>query len=454
MLRRPKILFYSGHCEIVGGDAKYLFELVNGLNPDKYDVVVCTDKNHVFQERALQWLKREVPIEYLNTRPELFKRGFLEMLVDGSICGAFSDGFWCNMAVRVRRSPLCFWSVRLLRKMIRLLSLTELHAAIHNCQVFWRMFRRHQPIDIVHFNNGGYLGKIAGLWAIMIARVMGIPHTIMTIQNLPATKGFRPSDYFFDLMMGRCCSRFIPVSFKLKDKMVENRGLPTDNILPIYHGLEDTDRFTEDHIRQKRATLGVGATAPLIMIVSNIDEDRKGHRVLFESLITVRKEFPDVVLLVVGDGAMRPLFEDLARKMGLSESIRFLGHRSDIAELNESIDIATVPSIAFEGIPYTIREAMRSAKAVVTTDAGGCDEAVIHGVNGYVVAQGDTVQLSEALLKLLRDPQLRGKMAQESRRLFEEKFLLQDKIQEHEQIYDKLLAAGCRREAACEVARV
>ncbi len=143
--------------------------------------------------------------------------------------------------------------------------------------------------------------------------------------------------------------------------------------------------------------------------------------------------------MVVGDGIKRIEFENLATSLGLSDAILFLGHRSDVAELNEIADIALAPSIAFEGIPYTIREAMRSAKPVITTDAGGCDEAVENGVNGFIVPQKSVSELAKALLTLLKDPELQKKMGQNSRKLFEEKFLLSDKVKEHEALYENII---------------
>ena len=72
MSHKKNLLLYSGHCEIVGGDAKYFFELINNLNSEKYNIKVYTDINHVFEERAQQWLTKDISIHYLSTYPKLF----------------------------------------------------------------------------------------------------------------------------------------------------------------------------------------------------------------------------------------------------------------------------------------------------------------------------------------------------------------------------------------------
>ena len=170
-----------------------------------------------------------------------------------------------------------------------------------------------------------------------------------------------------------------------------------------------------------------------------MDEYRKGHKELFHAFLEVKKAHPHAHLIVVGDGKKRFEFESLAVSLGLSDRIHFLGHRTDIAELNEIADIAVVPSIAFEGIPYTIREAMRAAKPVITTDAGGCDEAIEDGVSGLIIEQKNIAELADSICLLLGDHELRKKMGKKSREFFEKQFLLLNKVKDHEVIYESLV---------------
>lgn len=449
-MKKPKLLFYSGHCEIVGGDAKYLFELVQAL-ADDYDVRVYTDRNPVFAERARQWLQRDIPIHYLDTRPRLFQRGWLDTVIEGTIapgrCGVLQRlGIRCLQA-----SFRGFCVARLVKKLGKMILLTELRGNLRNMWIFYRLFREHRP-DLFHFNNGGYLGKIAGLWAVLMARLAGVRHTVMTIQNLPATKTIRPSDYLYDALMARYCDRFVPVSVKLKDKMVVNRGLPAAHIVPIYHGLGDVTPLTADQVRVLRRELSLQDLDCALMLVSNIDEERKGHRVVLHALQQLQTSCPTMQLLIVGDGTRRALFEALSRELGVQDRVRFLGHRTDIAALNDAIDVALVPSIAFEGIPYTIREAMCSAKPVITTDAGGCDEAVIHGETGLIVPQNDVASLAGAIRTLVKDRELRLRMGRSGRRYFEEKFSLAVMVAAHRALYTQLLG-GAQREAPAVRAR-
>ena len=130
--------------------------------------------------------------------------------------------------------------------------------------------------------------------------------------------------------------------------------------------------------------------SPVLIITANLEESRKGHKVLFKALTKITIKYPKIILLVVGDGTKKNELENYCSELSLKNNIIFLGHRTDIAELNDIADIAIVPSIGFEGIPYTVREAMRSGKPVITTKAGGCDEAVENTVNGMIVKENDS----------------------------------------------------------------
>ena len=75
---KPRVLIYTGHIELLGGDAHYAFGLINKLSELGVSLELLTDQNKLFRERAEAWLSADVPIHYLNTRPVLFAPNFLE----------------------------------------------------------------------------------------------------------------------------------------------------------------------------------------------------------------------------------------------------------------------------------------------------------------------------------------------------------------------------------------
>jgi glycosyltransferase involved in cell wall biosynthesis len=439
---KRKVLFYSGHCEIVGGDAKYLFELVNKLNCNRYDVKITTDRNPVFADRANQYLDRDVAIEYLDTKPILFKKPFIEILREktdmhkdsNSVAGILST----VLAYRIFGYNVYHALKYLCLKLGRVLSFGGLRDLLFNVRIFHKLFRENRDIDIFHFNNGGYPGKAAGLVAVFMSRFYGVKKTVMSVHNLPGRKEwYRISDHIADMVVSRCCKKIIIASDNLKKEMVIRRNISESRIITIFCGLDDADVLTAEQVIAKKKEIGLNAGVPVLSMTSNLDEERKGHSALFKAMVDVKRRYPVVKLLVIGDGIKKRELIKLSENSGLKDNIIFLGYREDITDLNGIVDIVIVPSIGFEAVPYSIREAMRAVKPVITTDAGGCAEAVEDGINGLVVPQADPGALARAILKLLDDRALCSRMGRAGRDIFENKFLMHDKILEHENVYGR-----------------
>ena len=205
----------------------------------------------------------------------------------------------------------------------------------------------------------------------------------------------------------------------------------------LYCGLADQPLPSQDFVASARKTLGVDQAAPLLMICANLDEERKGHRVLFQALASIVPEHPDLRLLVVGGGtpAHEASLRDAVTDLGLDENVLFLGYRTDASDLNAVVDVAVVPSVSFESTPYTVKEAARFGKPVITTTAGGCHEGVDNNVTGLVVEAGDVDSLALAIGSLIADPGARERMGRSARSLFLDRFLLQSILRRTEDLY-------------------
>ena len=443
---KVRILFYSGHHEIVGGDAQYLLNLVENLNSDQYAVEIYTDKNAVFEERVKQWLSRDVIINYLDTRPILFKKNLVQKLYDkvtvhqsgskmASIVKKILDAD-CWLEHSVYR-----WINYLYYRTTEIITLAKIRAAAHNAILFYKLFKsKKEGFDIFHFNNGGYPAKTSVLVAVIVAYCLGVKNIVMTTCSIAQPKRWYSfSDYAFDWVIPRCCKKVITLSEFLSIEFNRRRKFPLNKLHAIVLGTKDAKALTPDEIVKKKQALGLWPDQPILSVVGAIYGAAKGHNVLFEAMREVKKQFPKATLLVVGDGKGKAALQRLADELSLGDNIHFLGYRQDLGELNNIIDIAVVPSTAAEGVPYTCLEALRAGKALITTDAGGCAEAVRPGTTGLVIKKNDASALAEAIIKLLSNRSLLGDMGKEGRKLFEAKFSLSRVVQNHAQLYRELL---------------
>jgi glycosyltransferase involved in cell wall biosynthesis len=101
--------------------------------------------------------------------------------------------------------------------------------------------------------------------------------------------------------------------------------------------------------------------------------------------------------------------------------VEYLGEAKDVRPALREAHALVLPSYG-EGTPRSVLEAMSMGRAVVTTDAPGCRETVVEGLNGFMVPVGDVAALAKAMEKLAADPSLISRFGEESRKLAEQKY--------------------------------
>jgi len=114
------------------------------------------------------------------------------------------------------------------------------------------------------------------------------------------------------------------------------------------------------------------------------------------------------------------------------------GNTNDIKNVLALSDIYCLPSYR-EGLPKSTLEAMAIGRPIVTTNAPGCEDTVLEGINGFKVDIKDYKALSEKLQLLIEDEPLRIKMGKKSREIFEENFTLDKVVKQTFELYDSLI---------------
>jgi glycosyltransferase involved in cell wall biosynthesis len=185
------------------------------------------------------------------------------------------------------------------------------------------------------------------------------------------------------------------------------------------------------------ATRNGGHTGRRVIHVArlNIIKDQK---TLLHAARLVADAEPDFRLDILGDGPEREALVALRDELRLQEHVRLLGMREDVNVLLAQSDIFVLSSL-HEGLPITVLEAMASGLPVVSTRAGGTPEVVIDGVTGLLVPSASPPALAEALLTLLRRPDMAVAMGQAGRRRAEEEFDVRKVTARYEQLYRRFL---------------
>lgn len=142
----------------------------------------------------------------------------------------------------------------------------------------------------------------------------------------------------------------------------------------------------------------------------------KGFRVLIEVLSNLKEKYPDITLVIIGEGAERRSLESQVMKQGLQEHVYFTGQVSKEA-LGTALKAADVfvLNTAYENLSQQLVEVMDVGVPIVTTKSGGNPELITNGVNGYLIDYNDPAQLQEAIVRVLSHPESRERMTQSAR---------------------------------------
>lgn len=190
--------------------------------------------------------------------------------------------------------------------------------------------------------------------------------------------------------------------------LVKSEGCPRRKVFVIPNGV-DVDKFRPVAAPPGlREQIGLPAGAPTAAIVAALRPE-KNHELFLDAAARVLKRVPNARFLIIGDGARRPLLQQLADQLGIDESVHFLGTRSDVPELLGLADTLVLSS-RMEANPVSILEGLACGKPVVAPRVGSIPETVHHGENGFLVDPNDPEQLADGIEKLLTDPALARQM--------------------------------------------
>jgi glycosyltransferase involved in cell wall biosynthesis len=172
---------------------------------------------------------------------------------------------------------------------------------------------------------------------------------------------------------------------------------------------------------------------------------RKGIRFLIEAAAELKPQYPDLKVVLAGDGFERPELTRLAADLGIGDAVTFLGWvpNADLPQYYRAAAVSVIPSLE-EGFGIPAAEAMGCEVAVVASDAGGLPEVVENGVTGLVVPRGDSTALAQAIGSLLADPQRRRRMGQAGRERVLRLFDWDRSAEQFEEIYREVAGRMAR----------
>lgn len=193
--------------------------------------------------------------------------------------------------------------------------------------------------------------------------------------------------------------------------VVEKWGVQADKIQVIYSALFPiTVDATRDELRKH-----FEYTYPTIVSSGRL-VPWKGFDVLIDVVSGLRAVFPDITLVIVGDGEERQKLEEKVSQLKMAQHVWFTGSLSKDA-LGATIKAADlfVLNTAYEGLSHQLIEVMDIGTPIVTTRAGGNTELITDAVNGFLVEFNNAPEMTEVITRVLNHPESRERIVQSAR---------------------------------------
>jgi len=388
---------------IPGGLERFVFDLINGLDSERYQVNLLCNSIPGLDER-LKWNVHR-PLNFL----------------------PYSNLTTARLGACLTASRRTRWQTALMRAIRFSAWWPLLASSILNMR---RLLQTCLP-GVVHIINGGYPGAQGCLAAAIAAQRLKCPRIILSVQSYPF-----PRRFWFDKLVDRWIAQavnvIVPNSLTAGQALINLRGFPAYKVSTIQTGTLPPP-YDPAASAQLRAELNLPRDSILVGTVAAL-EPMKGHRVLLEAIQHIHPEFPQVKFVFLGEGTARAALEAYIRTHALESVVRLAGHRHDAQRLTNAFDLIAFPSL-YEGLPIAILEAMALAKPIVATAVGGIPEEIDHGRSGLLVAPGDSQALADGLRQLLQSPARTAQMGRAAQGKYYRQFTLEHMVEAFTGLY-------------------
>jgi glycosyltransferase involved in cell wall biosynthesis len=224
------------------------------------------------------------------------------------------------------------------------------------------------------------------------------------------------------------------VSERLREFYRTDLGITRD-ISVLYNGI-NPDIYKYTNSTGLREKIGIGEN-DFVVGTAVVLSKQKGIPYLLDAAKILAVQYPDIKIVIAGDGPDRSKLEALCHSSGLCDTVRFLGYRDDIPKLLSSFNAYILPSL-WEGLPLALIESLAVGKPAIATDVGGNSEIIQDGVNGLIVPAKDAQALADAIIQLYNQRGALDQFRERNIARFNCTFSLASMLSAHEQLYLKM----------------
>ena len=281
---------------------------------------------------------------------------------------------------------------------------------------------------VVHTHSGAWLKGARA------ARAAGVPGVVHTEHGLDDR-----DPWYADFLRRRATaatSVVVSVSDALRSHLLQSPRLPPDKVRTIPNGI-DTRAFSPE-LPDARARLLPGSEGRIVIGCIARLEHVKNHQLLLRAFREAHRKRPELLLVLVGDGSLRPELEALAQSLEIASAVRFTGDQADTAAWYRCFDTFVLASRA-EGTSMSLLEAMASGCSIIATDVGGNRAVLGDDGAGRLVPSEDAAALTAALADAVASP-LPSRLGSVGRCRAERLYSQRAMVERYESLYREVIA--------------
>jgi len=264
---------------------------------------------------------------------------------------------------------------------------------------FYKIIKKEKPdILITYLIHADFFGRIFG-------KLFGVKKIICSLRN----KHFNKKFLLLEKLTSFLVTHYLANSNAVRDFYASKLKIPPKKITVISNGVEIKKFSINIDEAQKRKELGLEEKDFLIGCIANFKK-QKGHQYLLKAFKKVINKYPDIKLILAGEGKEEKHLKKLAFDLKLQKQVIFLGQRNDIPELLKIINIFVLPTL-YEGMPNVILEAMAAKRPIITTNIPENQELIENQKQGLLVPVKAPKELAQAMFELIKNPEKRNFLA-------------------------------------------
>ena len=302
----------------------------------------------------------------------------------------------------------------------------------HDLTAFWsllKILRENKP-DILHLNSPkiGLLGVIAG-------RLTGVKKIIYTSHGWPFLEN---RSWFSKIFFKTLCWKIILLAHETicisetEKSVVKNWLFMHKKLKLVYNGIEKINFLDKKLAREKLNLPEQG------LVIGSIGElhQNKGFAYLIDAMAEIREEYPNLQLIIIGEGEEREKLEAQISYSKLANQVILTGNIPNAPTLLPAFDIFVLPSVK-EGLPYVILEAGLAGLPVIASDVGGIHEVIISEKTGLLTEPKNIPDLILKIQNLIADPETQKIYGENLKQKVERDFSLEKMVRETVEVYRK-----------------